>query len=195
MPEPSPVDLECEFVLRDSLFAAALCGRAVKEPLGPLKFCRRHREQVLEALIDCFATNERLLALINKRANRDDHQALRDQAWTEVIEAIQTRERELQNQRRPVIYFVQRDNLVKIGTTINLEKRIKEIDRGSSAISGMPVTPVKLLACFPGGREKERQLHRRFAALHVDGEWFQLEGDLRRYIARLQAGTDLPACS
>lgn len=182
----------CEYVMRDSLFVAALCGRVVREPLGSLKFCRKHRALVLESLIDHFAANKRMRSMIEKRANPDSYETMFDRRMIELIEVAAATDREREKRERSVVYFVQRDDLVKIGVTAKgLEKRILEISRGSSAIRGMTLTPVKLLAAIHGGRREEKELHRRFAQFHVGGEWFRFDGELREYIEGLQADVGL----
>lgn len=60
--------------------------------------------------------------------------------------------------------------LVKIGRTINLAKRVAEIQR-------MSPVPLEILWSHPGGHELETNLHRHFADLRAHGEWFAFEGD------------------
>lgn len=81
-----------------------------------------------------------------------------------------------------VVYFVEREGLVKIGTTSNLPVRLHCLNRGDSAISGMTIGPVDLLATMPGGPEVESALHRLFARLRYDGEWFLLDEPLVGFV-------------
>lgn len=60
--------------------------------------------------------------------------------------------------------------LVKIGRTINLAKRIAEIQR-------MSPVPLEILWSYPGGHELETNLHRHFADLRSHGEWFAFTED------------------
>lgn len=60
--------------------------------------------------------------------------------------------------------------LVKIGRTINLAKRVAEIQR-------MSPVPLEVLWSHPGGHELETNLHRHFAALRSHGEWFAFDED------------------
>lgn len=74
--------------------------------------------------------------------------------------------------RRSVVYYVERDGLVKIGTSTQVEQRVKAL-RG------------RLLAVEPGGHNRESQLHERFEHLRVMGEWHRPEPDLLDHIATL----------
>lgn len=81
-----------------------------------------------------------------------------------------------------VVYFVERHGFVKIGTTQNLPARLAALDRGDSAIPGMMIDPVTVLAVMPGGHQVERALHALFEYLRYDGEWFLLDGPLVPFI-------------
>ena len=81
-----------------------------------------------------------------------------------------------------VVYFVERHGFVKIGTTQNLPARLASLDRGDSAISGMIVDPVTVLAVMPGGRPVEQAIHALFEHLRYDGEWFLLDGALVPFV-------------
>jgi hypothetical protein len=59
---------------------------------------------------------------------------------------------------------------VKIGRTIDLTKRLSEIQR-------MSPVPLQALWSHPGGCELETNLHRQFSALRTHGEWFTFGGD------------------
>ena len=78
------------------------------------------------------------------------------------------------------VYFIQQDGperLVKIGmTTREVSVRLRELQAGHSC-------PLVVLTSAPGGRTQESDLHFRFAALRVSGEWFRPGADLMAYIA------------
>lgn len=61
-------------------------------------------------------------------------------------------------------------NIVKIGRTTNLAKRVADIQRMS------PVPLVVLWSC-PGGHELETNLHRHFKTVRSHGEWFAFAED------------------
>ena len=91
---------------------------------------------------------------------------------------------ELPDPGAALVYFLARDGLVKIGTSMSLPGRARDIGKGSSMICGMTVGPVRILATMPGDRRHEDFLHRRFAHLRVDGEWFLPGDDLCQFMAR-----------
>lgn len=76
-------------------------------------------------------------------------------------------------------YFIgnRAEGKVKIGFSSNPQRRIAEIQ------TGCPF-PVEILATEPGGSARESQLHRRFSHLHLNGEWFVLNDEVSRYIAK-----------
>lgn len=63
------------------------------------------------------------------------------------------------------IYFLRHGNLVKIGFSEHLAKRVRSI------ISGIP-GEVSFIGHMPGGRDVEAHLHSRFEAQRFSGEWF-----------------------
>ena len=97
----------------------------------------------------------------------------------------------------PVVYFIGTDThisrLVKIGRTLDLQKRIDGLRNGS------PV-PLRLLACVRNYGGTEESLHSTFADVRAHGEWFDLGddpmgtiqarvGDLERYAAARSLAT------
>jgi excisionase family DNA binding protein len=75
---------------------------------------------------------------------------------------------------RPVVYFAERDGLIKIGTTIALRSRL-------NALGARP------LAAVEGSYAEERKLHQRFASDRIAGEWFHPSAALMGFIAGLPA--------
>lgn len=79
-------------------------------------------------------------------------------------------------------YFAQPVNggPIKIGHSDHPEYRVREIhwNRGDR---------VRLILKIPGGRRKERELHKRFAALRAHGEWFYADEPLVGFIRELAA--------
>lgn len=75
---------------------------------------------------------------------------------------------------RPLVYFVQNGDRVKIGTTTNLRNRI----------SNLSLRPTDIVLLLSGGRPYEQSLHRRFAEQRVGNtEWFQCAGPVVEFIA------------
>lgn len=63
------------------------------------------------------------------------------------------------------IYVLRSDNLVKIGFTDQLRKRVQ-------SIVATVLVPVEFVGHMPGGREVEAHLHETFAQQRFSGEWF-----------------------
>ena len=74
---------------------------------------------------------------------------------------------------KPVVYYVQFADRIKIGTSRNLRKRLEALacDR--------------LLALEHGDTTLERQRHGQFAALRITGEWFKYQAPLTTFIESL----------
>jgi hypothetical protein len=91
----------------------------------------------------------------------------------------ETWEIEYREQRRReynVVYFIRHGQHIKIGVTTQTAER---------RIAGMQLPPgAHLVAKIPGADgETEKQLHRRFAASRVKGEWFTSTPELEALIS------------
>lgn len=86
-----------------------------------------------------------------------------------------------------VVYFAERNGLIKIGTTGGLGDRVGQLDKGDCAVPGVDVSPVRVLATMPGSREVERAVHEMFANLCYQGEWFLLAEPLIGFIQAVSA--------
>jgi hypothetical protein len=82
--------------------------------------------------------------------------------------------------RGPVVYVIEAEGLnrIKIGRTRDLAKRLLKMQ------TDCPVR-LKLIAHLEDDGTVEQLLHRRFAAAHVHGEWFEAGKNLRREIVSL----------
>lgn len=68
---------------------------------------------------------------------------------------------------------------VKIGFTKgNPIARLKALQTGSAST-------LVLMACHPGSLETERDLHNRFAAHRVHGEWFEASEEMLEYLSMI----------
>ena len=78
-----------------------------------------------------------------------------------------------------MVYFVQdmRKSLIKIGYSNKVSARLQVL-RSQFGL-------VRLLATTEGMAERERELHKRFHADRVKGEWFDMSDDLCCFISRL----------
>ncbi|MEV8042447.1 hypothetical protein AB0P02_01200 [Streptomyces griseoluteus] len=75
-----------------------------------------------------------------------------------------------------VVYYIRRSNLIKIGTTINLKRRMNIL------------MPDEVLAVEPGDATMERERHHQFKALRVKpgAEYFYPGAELQRHIVGLR---------
>lgn len=82
----------------------------------------------------------------------------------------------------PVVYYVRRGTMVKIGTSTNLHRRMRE------------VLPEEVLAIEPGGIGVELTRHTQFSALRVDGqrEWFHAGRLLQEHVNRMRSAYGAP---
>ena len=79
------------------------------------------------------------------------------------------------------IYFLRNDKTgdIKIGTSRRIQYRCDAVTREIKS-------PTTLLGQIDGKRDKELELHRQFAHLRIEGEWFKPGDDLLDFI-RTQA--------
>lgn len=76
-----------------------------------------------------------------------------------------------------IVYFIYCAGRIKIGHTNDLRVRLKQITMHA------PALPTAILV-VKGGREVEQELHDRFAADRLHGEWFRLSEPLRGLLRR-----------
>jgi hypothetical protein len=74
----------------------------------------------------------------------------------------------------PVVYYLRFADRIKIGTTMNLDRRLKMIPHD------------ELLATEPGSFTVETRRHDQFKALRITGEWFRADPRLLSHIASLR---------
>lgn len=82
-----------------------------------------------------------------------------------------------------VIYFLQagENGPVKIGVTVDLERRITQLQTGCSA-------PLRVLGTIPGGRTEEAAIHRRLASFAMEGEWLRPDPSVFSHVEDLLSG-------
>lgn len=77
-----------------------------------------------------------------------------------------------------MVYFLQApDGKVKIGTTIRLSQRLKQLAKEHGC-------ELRVLAVVDGRYNVEKDLHRRFAHLRIVNEWFEPGDDLLGFIVQ-----------
>ena len=93
----------------------------------------------------------------------------------------------------PFVYYIQSGPLVKIGTSVEPEKRADQLRRGGKALRpsvGLAEDP-RLIAYHQGSAHDERNLHHRFKHLRDQGEWFWLDAELAAHIQEAQQAQSL----
>lgn len=83
------------------------------------------------------------------------------------------------------VYFYVAGHAVKVGRSIHPERRVRTLT-GTKAPEGIDVAAGELVGTIPGGCHVEGELHRRFGAHRLVGEWFEHE-PIRDDIAALIA--------
>lgn len=73
----------------------------------------------------------------------------------------------------PVVYFILNGNMVKIGTTTRLRRRVRTLSLRMSNVIWVE----------PGGLDEESRLHRMFGHLRSENtEWFEFDEEIAEYI-------------
>ena len=86
------------------------------------------------------------------------------------------------------VYFIRAGRRVKIGISNNPDMRLINIRAGACKTPhGLDTTKARIVALEPGGRERELELHQKFAHLRDAGEWFRGAPDLTAYIDSIAA--------
>jgi hypothetical protein len=73
----------------------------------------------------------------------------------------------------PVVYYLRFGDRVKIGTTVNLPRRLTAIPHD------------ELLATEPGSFAVEKERHLQFKGDHVKGEWFHMSSAIMEHVKGL----------
>lgn len=78
------------------------------------------------------------------------------------------------------VYFIQAEGggPIKIGKAVDPWQRLSQLQTGYHE-------PLKILAVMPGGLHAEKELHQKFAAYRVKGEWFLASDEILEFIRRL----------
>lgn len=77
---------------------------------------------------------------------------------------------------QPQVYFIRLGPYVKIGTSVDVMRRIVALSLSSDHV----------LATVDGGRDVERQMHKRFRIHHAFREWYYLRDDLLDFCIQRQ---------
>lgn len=102
------------------------------------------------------------------------------QKYLEANHIINEYRKENKNKGESVVYFIYANfvELVKIGFTSHIKRRIKTLNRMS------PIDLV-ILKTIKGSLELERKIHDKFKMFRVKGEWFEYNNIIKKFIERL----------
>lgn len=99
------------------------------------------------------------------------------------------RPRKGQNVARRVVYFIQagQHGPIKIGVASNVRKRLAALQTGHH-------TSLRIIGTVPGDAALERELHQRFAAHRIRGEWFKAAcaTEVREFCGKRRNGRNRP---
>lgn len=90
------------------------------------------------------------------------------------------------------LYFIECQEYIKIGLSVDPAERLKTLRKsgnGTNAPRGIDLWEAQLMRAEPGTLEDEQAMHKKFAHLRVEGEWFKAEGDLLDYVDHLEKNT------
>jgi hypothetical protein len=136
-------------------------------------FCSDHAAQIKsDALID-LEDHARRTGLFHAMA-ADEHRIQASRQREKNIAAAKARH------NKGFVYFARRGDKLKIGTSVNVPKRISGLEfAAGGAFDDVVVTK--------GGRSREQLYHRRYAQHRLKGEWFNASPDILREMDRLRA--------
>lgn len=79
------------------------------------------------------------------------------------------------------VYFIEAigTDTIKIGVTTNMKTRV-------SALSSSSPFELCVVYYFPGSLQKEKELHKKFNHLRVNGEWFKYTDEIKNFISALK---------
>lgn len=84
------------------------------------------------------------------------------------------------------VYFIRGGDYIKIGKADNPAVRFAQLQLGGVIMpAGVRPSEIKMVGLERGGREREAELHRKFARARVAGEWFDANESLVQYIRAL----------
>lgn len=178
----SPWGRECDVVTQ----RRTPCGHEARHEVGRLQFCDIHWNHLLDGI---HADVDE--AIHNPTHRSDFARAMRDVAalFNGEMRVRAVAERLGAPWAKSVVYFVEREGYIKIGTTRRLTQRLASLGpgRGTRCPGDMTPGPVVLLGTMPGDGENERAVHELFRRHRVLGtEWFRDAPEIRDFIAQLE---------
>lgn len=154
---------------------------------GWIYLCNRHYDiifQEFESRVDNL--NATRVANMSERLNavaEFEQRMLREERETYVF----TEEDYDARRRAQTVYFIRCEQFVKIGISHDPYNRLNQIRKGggTSFPRRLDIASAILIATEPGGFEREKELHSKFAHLRHTGEWFTEAPELTEYIESL----------
>lgn len=153
--------------------------------ISPVIFSRgvemmgRVRRRVIVWLLAQLDVSEDAIAVITGALSMDDVKVRRNM---EMIHSVYGKFEQGASlpptvQAQGEIYFILNPvtDCVKIGFSANPRERLTTLQTGNSA-------SLTLIATVPGTIKQERQLHKRFSAYRVGGEWFDYSSEIAQYL-------------
>lgn len=127
----------------------------------PLRLCREHEQETARLVVYETAKDTMHGWLEARIANGDE--------WARPLDSYAP----TPGFSEPWVYFMRRENFIKIGTTYNLRQRASVLN-------------ATVLAKTPGSYSEEKLMHKRFASLRRHGEWFEPGPELIALINELR---------
>lgn len=179
------------------------CVAAVQAPSGEVRRCEReaaaHDPLYLALIPVCswhaerarrqFAAplHEELQELRREVAGHecDSGRAVMAYMTTQVDQHLRGAER---MRKRSRAYFIRCGEYIKIGASSSPMHRLLTIRNIGGVLSprGLDLSNSSLIATEPGGFNRERELHAKFAHLRHTGEWFTEAPELTDYIRNIE---------
>jgi hypothetical protein len=87
--------------------------------------------------------------------------------------------------KRGVVYFVKAGERVKIGFTVDVERRL-------SQLQALFPDDLELVLSIPGSILMEKELHRRFQAFQLKREWFLYSAQISAFVEKMVSENIMP---
>lgn len=170
------------------------CGLPVSHNVdGWIYLCSRHH-RIIERAFEVEIDNLNSRRVENMQARLDAVAHLEEQERESHWDMQEYMDQYEQRRTAQTVYFMRCEQFVKIGMSFNPTNRLAQVRKGGGSLfpRRMDVASTVLIATEPGGFEREKELHAKFAHLRHTGEWFTETSELTSYIDSInnEADTD-----